>query len=236
MAVLTDNFTTDTSANWAHSGGAAFFPTSDVTWDTGAGELVVDYDSQGLGRYTTETGSLEHEVQLTVRMPSTTLEHSVTGSPRMNSGDGYFLAPASDYRAALARFNGGSITVLRYVDLATGSDFATGDTATEPDPSDWVTVRLAAEGSVGGNVTLSLWWVVHGASKPASDPGWIGTDGSPQFVYVDSDANRLDDSVHNDVGIAGLQNTTSTRADWWKARNISDRSPGAAANLHYRRR
>jgi hypothetical protein len=227
MAVLTDDFTTDTSANWAHSGGAGFTPGSDVTWDTGAGELAMAWIvDDAIGRYTSVPGSLDHEVQATIRCAAVTLEHCASASPRINGGDAYWLAVAADYRAAIARYNGGTITALRYIDLSNGSDFAAGDAATEPDTSDWVTVRIAAQGSVGGNVTLSFWWTVHGASKPGADPGWIGVDGSPQFVWVDSDANRLDDAVHDDVGIAGLQNDSPTRLDWWKARNISDRSAG----------
>jgi hypothetical protein len=227
MSVLSDDFTTDTSANWAHSGGNAFFPNSDATWDLGAGELVMSWSaSDALGVYASVPGSIDHEVQATLRMSATALEHCASAAPRMSGADAYWLALAADYRAALARYNAGAITALRYIDLSTGADFAAGAAAAEPNTSDWVTVRIAAQGAIGLNVTLSLWYVVHGASKPGADPGWIGTDASPRFVYVDTDAARLDDAGHVSVGIAGLQNAGGTRLDYWRARAITDRTVG----------
>lgn len=96
-------------------------------------------------------------------------------------------------------------------------------------PSVCVTTRMAARGAIGNSVILEYWYVDHGASKPGTDPGWIGVDGSPSYTYTDSDASRLDDSVHVQCGIGGHWQGIDydTRHHRFKTRAISDRPGGA---------
>jgi hypothetical protein len=218
MANLSDDFTTDPAARWSARQGA------EPTWDSGNSEFDVTASARWLSIYDTTTGSIEHECQATwlmsggasIGMPAVrgrsdaTIEAYVIGT----------MNPTSD-TLQVSRINtgGGSMTQIGVDQTVTIAN------------SDWITVRIAAEGSAGSAVTLSVWWQVHAAAggKP-SDPGWIGVDGSPNYSVTDSAATgtRLDNSAATYAGLGShwTGSDYDTRTIWWKARAISDRAGG----------
>ena len=98
----------------------------------------------------------------------------------------------------------------------------------------WHTLRAAVEGT-GATVSIDTWVQIHTSSKP-SDPGWIGSDGSPDNESSDSHADRI---VTNNMGGMVNNRDVDRRFDWFKTRAVSDRSVGGlsipVAMANYRR-
>lgn len=212
----TDNFTTDTSANWTTYTGTAGF-----TYDSANGEMDFDGDNN-IGHYynANNSGSMEHEAQLTGLNAGRELGPGV----RMQSGAGNY----NGYGVTIDQFGNyqlwkvvaGTRTQLELVDMGVRGT------------TDWTTQRLAASGGNGANVVLNYWWTNHGTTKP-SDPGWIGVDASPNETYTDTAADRLDDSSLNlENGVLGRGNIGGdSNSDFFKLRAISDRGGAAAATV-----
>lgn len=209
----TDNFDADSSADWTNDGTSAY------NRDTTNGEQDGSaWDNDARLRYSANNpGSIEHECQVTGLTNSST--RAVFAGVRMQAspGDAYGVRVQNNGSGAqvlvLSRINAGTRT-----DIYTSAAFGT--------LGNFVTVRLAAEGTAGSNVVLDMWTTDHGASKP-SDPGWYGTDDSPTDTYTDSDANRLDDAAHLYGGFAGRGPAGAghdSRMDFWRVRAISDRA------------
>lgn len=216
MALITDNFNADSSADW-NAQGSAFYDRDAVN-----GELIQDWSDYGALIHDNNTGSIDCEAQLTGRLPSVTLNHWAGPGVRLTAGNGYGIVFAADYDGGgppgsggltLIRYNAEALTALQYFSLAPGI----------PTTLDWLTIRMAAQGAVGANVVIDIWVSEHGALKP-TDPGWIGDNNSPHFTFTDTDASRLDGVGDIGVGICGLMNVGNpARGDFWKARAISDR-------------
>lgn len=214
----TDNFSTDpfSDPRWTNV-------KNTQVWDSGNGELDMQTNASNRpsARYSQNgPGSIEHESQATfIQVGSFALGGG--GATRFdNTGvlDWYYNIVDTNDNIVLYRVNGDSRSTL-----------TTFSSALVNATNDFLTVRMASSGSAGSNVVLSLWYTNHGTSKP-SDPGWIGVDASPNQTYTDTAADRLDDSVHSQCGIAseggGIE--VDTRHDFFKQRAISDRA-GAAA-------
>jgi len=217
MAVISDDFATDPATRWAGVDSAPF------TWDNVNQEFVVDLTVTNpiAYRYTSSApGSIEHECQVTFKMGTSSSEQG-TGGPgvRMDSGG------AEDYYGCNVNWRDGEIVIVRSVGgSATEVGLPlTGLTLTD---DDWITIRLAAAGTAGSNVVLSLWYqTASGAGAKPNHTAMIGVDGSPDLTRTDSDTDRLDAANHSNVGIvSGAQgNQYDTRHDNWRAQNISDR-------------
>lgn len=210
----TDNFSTDPTSRWTLESGSR-------AWDSGNSEYDLNSTVDLAIRYSAnDPGSIEQEAQIT-NIVNTTYRCPGAATRFDNTGvnDWYTLyTDAGGTTLQLARWNASVRTFL--ATMTSGGTWAT---------SDWQTTRLAAEGGNGSNVVLSAWWVDHGSTKP-SDPGWYGTDGSPQGTYTDTAASRLDDAtIHLQCGV-GTRTTPNydTRTSFFKERAISDRGGGAS--------
>jgi hypothetical protein len=220
MAVLIDDFTTDPAARWSARQGV------EPTWDSGNSEFDVTASARWLSIYDTTTGSIEHEVQATWIMGG----GSSMGMPALRGRsdatiEAYYIGTVN-----------ASTDILQVHRLNTGgashTQIGVDQSLTGIGSADWLTVRIAAQGTAGSAVTLSVWWQIHAAAggKPA-DPGWIGVDGSPQYQVTDSAASgtRLDNAAATYAGLGShwTGSDYDTRTIWWKARAISDRAGGA---------
>lgn len=212
MAAQTDNFATDPTSRWTFESGSA-------TWDSGNSEYDFDSSAITAARYLTSPGNIEHEAQVTaVEGTSRTPYCAVRMHNAGTNDECYWIHSNGDGNFVLARYSaGGGIVSLATWALSRAS-------------GDFITWRLAAEGTNGNNVVLSAWATNHGSTKP-SDPGWIGVDGSPGYTYTDTAAERNDDgTVHLQCGVGGRNGAGDhdTRHSYWKARNITDRGGGGA--------
>lgn len=219
----TDDFSTDPAPRWLA------IDTTAYTWDSGNSEIDFNTasDDPVMLAYLGGIGALEHECQVTfitgpdsfsARTPVAMVRH------RYGQVDGYFL-----------RFNHveDAVQLLRFAAGVEGE--VGGGAALTINAGEWYTVRTAAFGGLGSNVTIHVWVQSHGASKP-SDPGWIGADASPTYNWTDTNAARLDDAMHALCGIAGKDTTDyDTRHCFYKQRLIADR-PGTLPIFvhHYR--
>ena len=208
----TDDFSTDPSTRWTQEIGT-------YTWDSANGELevnTVDGNLEYYFRNNNSPGSIEHECVGMMRVSPNDYDgwqSAVAVRGASSGGVPYNLEPEP------APGTGGSIYLMR------GSSTILATYAVDVDTSDYWTFRLAAEGVAGANVLLSVWYQNEGATKPATDPGWIGADGSPNQTYTDTSASRLDASTDNYCGIAGYVNTAyDEQFDYWRTRAISDRA------------
>lgn len=223
---LSDNFDTDPlggTPRWTVlSGTTPAYDATDDEWD-------LDMATQPIIlRYDTTSGSLECEAQVTF-LPQSNPNADGIGGPAVRlrndtTREGYFAAlfpGASVIRVYRYYDDGGNAA---WVQVGTDIAFTNGYT-------DWISIRLAASGTVGSNVTLDVWATNHGGTKPASDPGWQGTDNSPLATRTDSDAARADaaDNAYGGVGSLTQGFDFDTRHDYWKARAISDRSGATPA-------
>lgn len=212
MAQTLDDFTTDPAARWSAIGASAY------TWDSANGEFDVNTVSADpyLFANAAAPGGMDQEAQLSFIMGADNFEaRAPVPMVRHRSGqvEGYFL-----------RFNHVEdfYQLLRFTAGAEGE--VGGGAALTINPSEWYTVRIAAEGGVGANVTISVWVQSHGASKPA-DPGWIGANGSPDNIWTDTNGSRLDEADSVLCGIAGKDTSDyDTRCDFYKHRLIADRA------------
>lgn len=212
-----DTFATDPYATprWTNESGTH-------VWDSGNSELDMSLAVGGPGaRYSVNgPGSIEHESQVTAVENHSMGDAGVGPGVRMhNTGtdDWYTLWYDAGTTLYLGRWNAGVRTNLTTFSFTyTNGNF--------------VTARMAAAGTAGSNVALSMWRNHDGASKPA-DPGWYGADGTPDHTYTDTSVDRLDDSAHAHCGITGRGQGVDydTRCCFWKSRAISDRG-GAGTN------
>lgn len=210
----TDDFGTDPSSRWTVELGA-------WAWDSGTFDMDANLASFQGARYTNGSpGSIEHEAQCTAvlgasRGPGPGVRFDNTGVDDWYS---HHWGGANVY--ALSRWNAGTRSALTTFPL-TGAE------------NDFCTYRLAASGTAGSNVVLDTWATNHGTSKP-SDPGWYGDSGSPGGTYTDTNASRLDDSVHAQCGVGCRNGGTDfdTQIDFFKLRAISDRA-GAGTIPHH---
>lgn len=220
MAVISDDFATDPATRWTGVDSAPF------TWDSTNFEFVVDLTVSNpiAYRYTSSApGSIEHECQVTFRLGTSSSEEG-TGGPgvRMDSGG------AEDYYGVNVNWRAGEIVIIRSVG-GTATDVGLPLTGLTLADGDWITIRLAAAGTAGNNVVLSLWYAVDsGAGAKPNYTSMIGVDGSPNATRTDSDVDRLDAAGHAHVGIvSGAQgNQYDTMHDNWRAQAISDRGGG----------
>lgn len=213
----TDDFSTDPSSRWTLEMGSA------PTWDSTNNEYDILTNLTEMLRYSANgAGSIEHESQVTATWVSGGTARLAMAATRFdNTGvnDCYACYLQAGADNVLARYNASSRTGL------TSNAFSMSS-------NDFATVRLATSGAAGANVVCDVWDVNHGSTKP-SDPGWYGTDASPDWTYTDTSASRLDDSVHAHCGIAGRPGTGDfdSRHDYFKLRAISDRGGGGGGGL-----
>ncbi|HYE22518.1 MAG TPA: hypothetical protein VD998_02940, partial [Verrucomicrobiae bacterium] len=206
-AVFTDNFDTDpyASGRWVNEilGGS---------WDSVNQEFDLTDDSVAI-RYASTPGSMDHEAQVTAL--------AMSGSRMVGPGVRFDQSGADTMYGSV--FEAGFVNFYRYnngvrttiASISIGVPFTSGN---------FYSMRVAATGGVGNNVVLSAWVVDHGSSKP-SDPGWVGSDNSPNVTFTDNSVDRLDDAVNTHGGIAGRGNVAvyDDRHDYFKVRAISDR-------------
>lgn len=212
---LIDLFDADSSADWTNDGSSTY------ARDAANGELDGSgWDNDARLRYSANPpGNIEHEVQVTCLTNAST-RAVMCGARMYGAGDDGYGIYVAGGAVTLCRFNGGTRTNLQeWLSQYTAGNF--------------ITVRMACEGGDGANVAISIWIQDHGASKP-SDPGWIGSEGSPTQTHTDTDATRLDDSSqHLDVGFVGRGPAAAghdPRLDFWRGRAISDRGGAAPTN------
>lgn len=219
----TDDFSSDPFAG----GGASPWhnPGFDAggTWD-GTTDFEIDMggdNSAGLRYRANNPGSVEHESQAL----------TLTYSDRRAIGPGVRMSNAANgYGCTLDQ--SGNLQIWKYVANVRTQLVAATETYTA---GHWCNQRLAAAGAVGANVDLSYWVNTTGSSsKPGSDLGWEGVDGSPDETYTDTAADRLDDAADIDCGLCGRGSISApSRTDRWKTRAISDRG-GAVTTRSYR--
>jgi hypothetical protein len=203
-----DDFSTDPASRWTFESGSA-------THDSGNSEYDFNTSALTLARYSANApGSIEQESQVTaiegtVRCPYAGVRHNTAGAD-----DAYSIHSNADGNFILARWVAAGRTDLAVWTLSRSS-------------GDWITWRLAAAGTAGSNVVLSAWRTNHGSTKP-SDPGWYGTDASPDQTYTDTSTDRHDDTDDAQCGIGGRNGAGDydTRHSFWKSRAISDRGGG----------
>jgi hypothetical protein len=213
--VITDNFDTDPFlGRWTNERGTSVWNSTNLEFDLG------DNQARPGARYVqTNPGSVDEEAQVTFQHTNQFSDNTQGGPAIRFRDDGtddwyWVTVNASNDTYTLFRNNDGGATQLAQGTLA----ITTGD---------FITIRLAASGGVGGNVLLNVWIQDHGSSKP-SDPGWIGNDNSPNLTFTDTDPSRLNTANHIQVGIAGeaFGMPVDSRHDYFKARAISDRTGG----------
>lgn len=214
MAESSDNFSTDPTARWAAVSGAVW------TWDSANNEMDADAAvSRWAQRYTTDTGSIENEAQATFFLAGS------APTDQMGGGGGRIHGTNDDFYFPVASAINDTIILYKHVGgarttLATFTGYTAGG-------SEWHTIRSAYSGAAGANVVINIWRTNHGTTKPA-DPGWYGTDGTPDHTYTDTAADRLDDATHLYNGIVGQGQGSDwdTQHSFYKQRAISDRSSG----------
>src|SRR3990167_4043001 len=210
-----DNFDTNHSARWTGRLNNLVYDSTNLelgdTTASGASNTNIEYTAGSLG-------SIAHETQGTFLTFS-----SVSGGWNNACGVRYNNSADQNYHVQHEQGTGtaGTIYWMRNVG---GTMTEMSSVSVDVDVSTFRTIRLAAEGAVGANVVLSIWYTDHGASKP-SDPGWIGTDASPNQTYTDTAAGRHDDAddTYGGIGLWAPSATFDNRIDFWKGRAISDR-------------
>lgn len=215
------DFASDPASTWTAARGG-------YVWDSGNGELDLDFTiaSPIILRYTgTTPGSVEHESQCTARVGDS------SGTSTGGCGGVRIGASADDgYGVSIDRAD--TLSIVRRSD---GSNTTNPGTCTTQTPAvndfEFFTVRIAAEGAVGSAVTLTVWYINHGTTKPAADPGWISA-GATSFTCSDNSASgtRLDEATHTHTGIMhGAQGSDyDSMTDYFHSRAISDRSAGSS--------
>lgn len=209
----TDDFSTDPSSRWTAHRSAS------PTWDSGNGEYDMNTASgDSWIRYSANNpGSIEHESQHTFFLNGRVSQdrHGVAIRLASAADDAYHLVAGNQADSLyLNRYNAGTrSTIATFTGYTMAND-------------EFHTCRLAASGTAGNNVVLDAWDTNHGASKPGADPGWLGTDGTPDDTYTDTSVDRLDDSTHIYCGIGwqGQGGDWDTQCDWFKERALTDRS------------
>lgn len=219
MALITDFFATDTTANWTVRAGSIWVHDA----ANQEADLVVS-NPRYCVQYNTSPGGADHECQGTFQV-GTSSSHggACVVAVRVNNGatkQWYYVAVyPRDSIIQLLRRNDGSDS------SGSSSTQLGGDQAFTVADGDWITVCLAAEGT-----TISLWFTNHGASPPVAEPAWLSEGGAAQHSATDATYN------HQYVGMAGNSSGSDydTRTKWWKARLISDRPGGARTtrNIH----
>ena len=209
---FTDNFDTNpfSPARWVIQLG-------NIVWDSINLEFDIDEPGSGSGpifRYIANSpGTVEHESQITALfLSSNSLVGPGVRMANTGANDAYGLR-IDPVGVTLFRYNAGARSNLGFqsvpVTITSGN---------------YYTMRLAARGAVGSAVTLNVWMVNHGPSKP-TDPGWIGVDGSPDLTFTDTavSGTRLDGSQHTEAGISGRVGggTYDDRTDYFKVRAIT---------------
>lgn len=216
MTAYLEEFGSDPS--WNNEGGT-------YTHDATNGELAIGSRTGGnvySWRSDDAPGGMEHECQGTfITFTSNAAGYQGPVGVRMTSGavNGY------DLEFEPGAGTGGTLYLVRTV---AGAQTTIQTWSIDIDTSTFWTVRLAAEGGNGANVSLSIWYTDHGASKPSLQD-WIGSDGSPNQTYTDTAANRLDDSSANlYCGTEGYSESNyDIRLDYHRLRLVSDRGAGA---------
>lgn len=186
------------------------------TWDATNLELDCISDTDFLIRNVWSPGALDHEAQVTARAGSNRFSGPMVRAS--TTGDGYCLSVGSD----------GSLTVYRFVATARGVVGSSPAATVTWTAGHFYTARLEASGAAGANVSLKCWVTYHGASKPGAQD-WIGVVASPTYTFTDSAADRLDAVTNVYGGIGGRASFDyDTQHDYWKVRNVSDRTAGSA--------
>ncbi|HYE22753.1 MAG TPA: putative Ig domain-containing protein, partial [Verrucomicrobiae bacterium] len=210
-AEFSDNFDTDPygSGRWVNE-------MDNAVWDSANGELDTANDNAVAIRYVANSpGSIEHEAQITAMLQTSRLVGPGVRFDNTGADSMYGMVLETTGQITIYRWNAGVQTTI-----ANGSSGVTGTNG------NFYSMRLAASGTVGGNVVLNAWVVSHGSTKP-SDPGWVGSDGSPNLTFTDTAASgtRLDGNQYSQAGIAGRAgvNVDDERHDYFKVRAISDR-------------
>lgn len=213
---FTDNFDTDPFASrWALLRNCTSWNSTDLdidcTPDNGSINLI----------YNTTLDSIDHEAQVTLRGPGS--GSSLGPGPFVRSDDSLLQG----YTAEYVNYGGSGTSAIR---IRRVSDDGPNDFLDEVSVSgtfvndQWVTIRMAAEGAVGGDVVLSFWVQLHGSGTKPSDPGWIGSNGSPDATYTDTGgAGRRNAATFTFAGIGGGGTHPDSSNDYWKARDISAR-------------
>lgn len=220
-AEATIDFSSDPAATWTAARGG-------YVWDSGNGELDPDFTiaSPIILRYTgTLPGSVEHESQCTARVGDS------SGTSTGGCGGVRISSSADDgYGVSIDRAD--TLSIVRRSDSSNTTNPGTCTTQTPVvNDFEFFTVRIAAEGAVGAAVTLTVWYINHGTTKPASDPGWISA-GATTFTCTDNSATgtRLDEATHTNTGIVhGAQGSDyDSMTDYFHSRSIADRSAGGS--------
>lgn len=217
---LSDNFTTDTYASaWTRRAGATPVGAVDVV----NGEFDVDLSTPRWGlQYNTSPGSNDHEVQVTWQV-GTSSSHVGVGGPCVGmrndaTTEWYYI---EDYNRDATE-----IQVKRKNSDGSATQIGTSQNFDQADGT-WTTIRMARDGN---DIDV---WLQNDASKPPTDPGWIGSDGSPTFTITDS---TYTGATYSYVGLCGHTSGSDydTRHDYWKARALSDRGGGGGSPVQQR--
>ncbi len=215
----TDDFSTDPSARWTGILGATIAhdaANSEMDNNTNDTDAIAYYSAN-------DPGSIEQEAQHTYFLDGRATKDYYGTAVRVDGS-------ATDGYVAMASNQDDLIYVFRYL---AGTRSTTGSNAKTLAVDEWHTTRIAASGAAGSNVAMSIWDNNHGASKPSSDPGWYGTDGTPDWTVTDSSVDRLDASTHIKCGVGWIGGGVDwdNRASWFKERAISDRGGAIIGSL-----
>ena len=212
----TDNFSTDPSTRWTgYLGGT-------LTWDSGNSEIDGNMDNTDAALIYTanDPGSIEQESQLSFFLDGRATKDYAGVALRWDTAadDGYvFMASNQDDTMYWFRYLAGTRSTISSYAKTLAVD-------------QWHTIRIAASGAVGSSVSLAGWDTLPG-SKPGSDPGWYGVDGTPDGTATDSSVDRLDASTHLKCGFGWVGGGVDydPQVCYFKERAISDRA-GAGTN------
>ena len=211
---FSDDFSTDPVARWVDQIGTlvwdgATFEADPV--DSAGNELLLFYTANA-------PGSMSMESQVTGIIAVTSTRHPGAAVRCHNAGtsDGYVMwlqRTDTDDSYAVSVFLAGTRTKLTTVSYNETND-------------EFYTIRFAAEGVDGGNVSLYSWIKNEGTTKPSS-PDWIGNSWNQDSSFIDTGVNRLDDSTVHLLGGMGARGSQvgDDQMDDWKVRTIRDRYP-----------
>jgi len=208
----TDDFSTDPAARWTGILGGTFAHdavNNEMDCDTSNIDAIVYYSAN-------DPGSIEQEAQHTYFLDGRATKDYYGTAVRVDG-------TATDGYVAMASNQDDLIYVFRYL---AGTRSTIGSSAKTLAVDEWHTTRLAVSGGVGSNAVCDIWDNLDGASKPSSDPGWYGVDGTPDWTVTDSSVDRLDASTHIKCGVGWIGGGADwdNAADWFKERAITDRA------------
>ena len=217
-----NDFATDPGTDWIAEG---------QTWvhDSANGEMDIQYvgGAPMFRADVDEPGSIAHESQVTFLSGSG--NNRGTGPSVRNFDEGSNHCYGLDVLGVVSAAT--TVSLIRSGSTVLASESPSAVT----DGAHWWIMRIAAEGAVGENVALSVWYFDGGFSgtegKP-TDNGWLGDDGTPDFTYTDTAIDRHDETTSIQCGVSGrtpINSDYDTRTDNHKIRAISDRGGAAPA-------